>query len=1202
MATVHRRIGLALQIALVLVLAWAGEAWALEPGKSLLQFPERSWQTADGLPQNSVLALEQTPDGYLWGGTWEGLVRFDGARFTVFDKTNTPALPGRSVRCLELTADGTLWIGMPEGLARLYQGTFFPVVPPAGTVLSEPRDLMAARDGSLWIATDSGGLSRLSGNQFRTWRRSDGLSSDRVSSLAEDSAGTIWAGSDKGLQHWDGTAWSAPVPFEGREHMEVLSLTVDKQGTLWAGTGVGEVFQLRDGLMRHVPEASLPGAPVVVLLVDRAGSLWVGSLGLGLLRFSQGHGSGLDTTHPLAGSQISDLLEDTEGDLWIGTDARGLHRLKDAPFTAYGPQEGLAHDMVLAIRQMRDGSVWFGTVGGGVTRMLDGKMTSWTERDGLLINRVRAIAEGLDGSVWLGTRNGINRWRQGKLTSFGAEQGLTDVRAVLLDVDAQGTLWAGTPTGLFRLNGERFEPFVPRGGLPGGTLSALRAGAGGSLWVGTSEGGLLRLVDGQPTMLAAANSPMNTKVAALYEDEAGTVWIGTNDGLFRWRQGQFHHFSVTQGLFDNRIFHILPDGSGNLWMSSNKGISRVSVADLEAVAEGRLARVAPRVYGAEDGMRSEECNALGSPAGWRDQAGRLWFPTIRGAVAYTPGPEAARAPPPAALIEELLVDGHPIQATEQSPIPRGEGKVELHYTDAGLRAPTQLRFRYQLEGVDSDWVEAGTRRAAYYTRLPPGTYRFRVQARYEDTGGAAPGAELSFYLKPRLYQTWAFRVACALLCALTLAGGMWLRLHQARRREKNLQARVDARTAELATVNGDLKARLQELQSTRERLVHVEKMAAVGTLAAGVGHELNNPLAFIISNLHYVATEVNELGHHPEERSRWQEVEQALGEALQGTERMRHIIQDLRTFSRARPHHSRPVELHAVLDLAVSMADVQIRHRARRVKDYGEPPLVLGDETQLGQVFLNLLVNAAQALPEGHADQHEIRVSTRRDAQGNAVVAVSDTGPGIPPEVLPHIFEPFFTTKPVGVGTGLGLAICHSYIQAMGGDIRVRSQPGQGTTFEVVLPAAPRDAAAEPTAEAAARPALSGPRRRLMIIDNEPLLLAALSRTLSPEHDVVAVPGAHQALEQLRAGEPFALILCDLMMPDMTGMELHELLVREAPSLAERMVFLTGGAFTEAARAFLDTTNLPWLEKPFEPEALRVRIRALLLERSPPPA
>ncbi|HYO55426.1 two-component regulator propeller domain-containing protein [Archangium sp.] len=1190
----HRARSLA-ALLLVGLFASGGSASALEPDKAPRQFPHRAWQTADGLPQNSVLSLVQTPEGYLWGGTWEGLVRFDGARFTVFDRTNTPALPGRTIRSLAVGQDGTLWIGTDKGLASMREGTFLPVVPPAGTVLSNLQELLVTRDGSLWIATDGHGLTRLSQGRFRTWKKANGLASDEPLALAEDEAGGLWVGSTGGLQRWNGTAWTAPLPFEGGHQVAVRALAMDGEGTLWAGTEKGEVYRLQEGVPRRVPEASPPAAPVSAMLVDREGGVWVGSLGQGVRRVAGGRVSELEAGHALAGSVVSDLLEDVEGNLWIGTEGRGLHRLEDAPFTTYGPPEGLAHEMVLAIHEARDGSLWFSTVGGGVSRWRDGRMTSWNTSHGLILDRVRAIAESPDGSLWFGTREGISRWSAGTFTSFGAGQGLGDPRAYVLAVDADGTLWAGTPTGLFRRSGERFEPFTPRGGLPGQDITLLRPSAAGGLWVGTKNGGLAHLLDGQATVLTPENGPLDGKVLALHEETDGTLWIGTREGVFRWKAGRFRRFSSADGLFDERAFQILSDGRGHLWMSGNKGVFRVPLAELEAVAEGRRARVTSRAYGTEDGMRSQECNALGAPAGLRARDGRLWFPTIRGAVAYTPEHEQKRTPPPPVLIEELRVDGRPVPRSEWGRIPAGDGRIEFQYTAAGLRAPQRLRFRYQLEGFDADWVEAGAQRVASYTRLGPGHYRFRVEAEYADGGGAAPGVEVALYLRPRLHQTLPFRAACVLAAVLAVAGGVWLRLRRSRQRERELQAHVDQRTAELATLNADLKARLQELQATRERLVHAEKMAAVGTLAAGVGHELNNPLAFVVSNLHYVASEVREVVPRGEERERWGEVEQALVEALQGTERMRRIIQDLKTFSRVQPERHQRVEVHAVLELALSIAAAEMRHRARVVKDYGLVSAVLGDETRLGQVFLNLLVNAAQAIPVGHAGQHEIRITTRQDERGQVVVAVSDTGVGIPPEVLSRIFEPFFTTKPVGVGTGLGLSICHSYVQAMGGDIRVRSEVGRGTTFEVVL----RSALEDPPAVRAERSTASqgkGSRGRLMVIDDEPLLLAALSRTLAPEHEVVAFTGARQALERLRVGERYSLILCDVMMPEMTGLELYETLVREVPGQAERMVFLTGGAFTGAARAFLETTRRPCLDKPFEPEVLRARIHVLLVE------
>jgi ligand-binding sensor domain-containing protein/signal transduction histidine kinase/CheY-like chemotaxis protein len=1180
-------------VALLGLLGWSRSAQALTSDKSLRQFPLQTWRTMDGLPQNPFVSLAQTPDGYLWGSTWEELVRFDGVRFTTFDRNNTPELKSRSVPALITSRDGTLWIGTELGLSGMRQGRFFSVPLPQGLEMSYIRALCETRDGALWIGTSRNGLMRFLDGRFQVWTEAQGLASNRVSSLAEDGAGTLWVGTTNGLQRWDGSALQASPPFPG-SGKSVPTLSVSRDGALWVGTGDGTVYRLDQDTLTPVPEASLPGAAIEALLVDRGGTLWVGSASKGLLRLAKGQRSVLNSSQGLLSDTVHSLLEDAEGNIWISVDG-GMHRLKGAPFTPYGRPEGVPHDVITAILEARDGSLWLASEGSGVSRWHEGKLSTWTEREGLLHSEVHTLAEGPDGSLWIGTPQGVNRWKDGAITfSLGAAQGLPPGRVRTVFVDEQGAVWAGTRTGLARWNGEKVEVFTQREGLPADDVRLVLPRGAGGLWVATAGGGLASFDQGRAVTLSPPGKPMYADLNAIHEQPDGAMWIATNEGLYRWKQGRFTRLSHADGLFNDRIFQLLSDERGHLWMSSNKGVFRVALAELEAVADGRLARVRSHVYGVDDGMRSAECNGMGGPAGARTRDGRLWFPTSQGVVAYSPGEEDQAPPqaPPPVLIEELRVDRQPVPLPERGRASVHQGDVEIHYTSPSLRAPHQLRFRYRLDHFDTDWIEAGARRTAYYTQLPPGNYVFRVQAESREGGPASPETALELHLPPLLHQTVAFRVACILAGVLVVAGAVWLRLRQLKARELELKAHVAARTRELATVNASLEARVNELQDTRERLAQAEKMAAVGTLAAGVGHEINNPLAYIISNLHYIAGELREA--RPEgEPERWVEVEQALGEALQGADRVRRIVQELKTFSRARPQEQHRVDLQAVLESALSLAEAETRLRARVVKDYGAAPAVMGDASRLAQVFLNLLINATQALPEGHASQNEIRLSVRQDEQGRVVVAVIDTGAGIPPEVLPRIFEPFFTTKPVGEGTGLGLSICHTYLQAMGGDIRVRSELGRGTTVEVVL----LPAAAAPPEPGEKSPGAMSPTRRgrLMIIDDEPLLVAALARTLEPEHEVEAFTSARRALEQLRAGaQRYELILCDLMMPEMTGMELHETLAREAPEALERMVFITGGAFTEAARNFLDTTHRPWLEKPFEPATLRARIRALL--------
>jgi signal transduction histidine kinase len=371
--------------------------------------------------------------------------------------------------------------------------------------------------------------------------------------------------------------------------------------------------------------------------------------------------------------------------------------------------------------------------------------------------------------------------------------------------------------------------------------------------------------------------------------------------------------------------------------------------------------------------------------------------------------------------------------------------VDIRYTCPVLNSPERLRFRYRLMGVDADWVEGEPQRVAHYTRLPPGDHRFIVEARSTEGSGLVSSTELVFHLEPRIYQTIPFRAACVLALVLTVAGGVMLRLRQAREREHTLQARVDERTAELAM-------RLRQLESTRAKLAHAEKLAAVGTLASGVGHEINNPLAYILSNLRFLSTELGSFTKSEKELEQWKEVEEALADALQGADRVRKIVLALRTLARAQVEPPRRLDLHAVLDHALEVMDPELRRRARVMKDYGAPQAVLGDETRLSQAILQLLVNAAQAMPEETPASNEIHLITRQDKDGRTVIEVRDSGHGIAPELLPRIFEPFFTTKEAGEGTGLGLALCHSTIEAMGGEIHVESEPGRGATFRIFLP------------------------------------------------------------------------------------------------------------------------------------------------------
>jgi PAS domain S-box-containing protein len=387
-----------------------------------------------------------------------------------------------------------------------------------------------------------------------------------------------------------------------------------------------------------------------------------------------------------------------------------------------------------------------------------------------------------------------------------------------------------------------------------------------------------------------------------------------------------------------------------------------------------------------------------------------------------------------------------------------------------------------------------------------------------------------------------------------------------------------------------------EQMKLRSQLMVSDRMASVGTLAAGVAHEVNNPLAAVIANLDYVIEARGRVldADPPLRPYEWflNEVKAPLEDASEAARRVRLIVRDLKVFSRSPDEEPRgAIAVTTILESAIRMAWNELRHRARLVKDYGPVPDVEVNEARVGQVFLNLLVNAAQALPEGSADQNEIRISTRALGE-RVIVEVSDTGVGMSPAIMSRIFDPFFTTKPVGVGTGLGLAICQRLVTDMGGELSVTSQVGKGTTFRVALPVArtPTGRVAPPVRQASA----NSRRGRILVVDDEELIVRAVQRILGTEHDVVVTLVAREALALCTSGDTFNLILCDLMMPDMTGMDLFLELARVAPAQAENMVFLTGGAFTARAREFLAVTPIEHIEKPFEPANLRAFVQRYL--------
>jgi len=1017
-------------LALILSLS-AVEVAALDPAKEVTQYRLDVWTSKHGLPQNTVEAALQTRDGTLWLATQEGLARFDGVSFTTFDRRNRDALRQNRLTALAEDASGALWIGTRGGgLTRYRAGRFEAVDGLAATFV---RALAAAPDGGLWIGTDLG-LSRFEEGRLVDVYGKGALSEDGVRHLAVAPDGALFAGTKNGLYRVKGGKLTAFREADGLVADEVMSLYCDRAGTVWIGTLQG-LSRLRDGRFETLTEKDgLPENEVRALFEDRHGSLWIGTQGKGVARLSRGRLQTLTREDGLGSSSIRCFAEDREGSVWIGMLAGGLARLADAAFTPITTKQGLSSNITVNVFEDSRGDVWIGTQNDGLNRLRGGTVTVYRTADGLPHDGIRALAEDRQGNLWVGTRSGLARFRDGRFTVFTKEDGLPHEEIRALTTDRDGALWVGTERGgLARLEGDRFVVRGANEGLLGSSVRSLLVSRTGDVFIGTLNG-LGRLHQDRVTLYTTKDGLASDVVFSLYEDADGVVWIGTNGGgLSRLANGKIQSITTKEGLFDDTVGQILEDGAGRFWMSSYKGIFRVGRGELNALAEGRVAAIRSVSYGTADGMRSAECFAGPSPAGWKLRDGRLLFPTIEGVVAVSPEHLPLNGVRPPVFVETLVADGRSFDTRAAVELPPGTERVEIGYTALSLLVPEKVRFRYRLFGYDRDWVEVGTRRTAYYTHLPPGSFRFRVLACNNDGLWNEAGAELRFTRRPQLVETKAFYAVLAVAVALLGFGAYRLRVRQLGAREAELVAQVRERTLEL-----------EKAREAAEEANHVKTQ-----FLASTSHELRTPLNAIIGYTELLRDEAAE-------RHELDDFSHDLVRIEASARHLLGLINDILDLTKIEAGR---VELVTeTFDVKRLVEDVVATVKPL-VSKKGNTLAVTGldaagslhaDETRLKQVLFNLLSNAAKFTERG-----AIGLDVERSA-GRILFRVADSGIGMTGEQIEKLFVAFSqaeaaTSKKYG-GTGLGLAISRKLCRLMGGDVTVTSEPGTGSVFTVTLP------------------------------------------------------------------------------------------------------------------------------------------------------
>ncbi|HEY0986701.1 MAG TPA: two-component regulator propeller domain-containing protein [Kofleriaceae bacterium] len=1184
-----------------------------------------------GLMSSAVYVVGVRPDGAICAGNRGGLGCWTGRGFSQETAHGLPEIPVQTM----VSFAGKLWVGT-EGGGLYVQSDSGQFAPADGW--PDPRASIRA----LWADAEGlvvgVGATVMLGTGDGVWQSIGdvGLSGDLVSAVLRDRQGTLWIRTASRLwtlARGDTLAidLSAGLP-SGYDVTGVPNgMTIGPRGEVMIGTDVGVAYR-EDGRWRVIDRTiGMPAGAARSLFVDREGTMWIGSVGLVQLR-----GRGLverhDTSTGMPGNIVWNFRRDAEGTLWVGTN----RCLVKAIAGRWQCVDGTEKRVFRAIMFPPQGGVF---AGGSPSDLLyidpAGKVTSLSEFDRAEDRTILSLALGPEGDLWIGTSLGLHRLAHavpGRIERVEIPGVRPSGRFASMAV-IDGRLWTATDEGILVLDGGVWHLFDTTAGFRSRQMRRVMRRADGQICASYSEAvGVVcfRYANGAVSALQHIGRKQGLTTGMAYflgEDRQQRLWIGTGDGVDVVTARGVDHFDDSDGLAgnDSASNAFMVDNDGSLWLGSTGGAAHVfaqfydgppppprtaflagKVGD-RSILEATGALDLPHDRGALDlqfasssllDPKRIEYQTRLSPVDneWSSSLQRVArYPALLpgayrfgvrarvGAGDWGPPTELKFAVLPAwwqtrwflaLLVLTGLAGIGGMFALRQRAVLRRRTRQLNERTDASFRAVIDLMP--DLISVHRDgkmiYLNQASRRFLGLVSPDEPWDMLDINARIHPDD-IATVTEL--FRKVSGPDTPVSDVAEIRMRA---ADGGW-------------------RVCEVSAVYVDIGGAptvvssgrdVTERKRMRAKLLVSDRMASLGTLAAGIAHEINNPRSYVAGNREAMAeTLQGATGDAPLGAER-AELSEAVEQARDGAERVRKIVQGLRSFSRSEDQEKRvPLALPGVLEAAIRLTANQVRHRAQLLRDLGPTPLVVADDGRLTQVFINLLVNAAHAIPEGHSDDNRITVRTRTDEHGRAVIEVADTGMGMPPEVQARVFDPFFTTKDVGEGTGLGLSICHGIISGLGGQISIDSAPDHGTVVRVVLLPAPAEARA-PTPAVVVKPERNGHRRhRVMLVDDEPLVVHTMERLLRRDYDITVALCGQEAIEHIARGVRFDAIVSDVMMPNMTGIELIEEVRRLAPEQANRIIFLSGGAFTAQTREQLDSLGAPQLEKPVTAKELR---------------
>ena len=974
----------------------SAELSALSPDKALTQYTRTVWTQAQGLPQDTIRAIAQAQDGYLWLATNEGLVRFDGYDFVTYTK-NDGSIPNNAVNALAVGRSGTLWIGTLGGLTRYADKKFTTFSVKDGLPARSVNSLVEDHDGSVWM-TSGGFLCRFENGKIKTYPKESLAPVVTIQVVYEDAQGQLWVGGAGGVVKRVGDGFS-PVLGPSELKGNFIQALLSNQEGLWAAGNKGITLARRGGGVKQFDTRDgLPNNLVRALYQDSAGNLWAGTNG-GLSRL---HNSRF--VSPLPDNKddsdwVWSLFEDREGDLWVGMNS-ALNRFRDDLFVVYGRAEGLPSEQPTVVHQDNHGEIWVGYHDSGLVAFRGGKFRNYTTRDGLASNEIFGIRHSHNGDLLVGTRRGLNLIHDGHFMTYPdpSPPGPTVIYDVL--EDSRKCIWIASARGVYQWDGGKWRPALEvRGPTPTTYPVALAEDRNHSIWAGTLGDVLWLVRDGKhpdaPARVYATSDQLGGgQIRSLDADADGVLWIGSfGGGLSALQDGAFHNWGMREGLLSDNISHVQDDGSGDLWLSTTRGICRIPKRQLRDFSAGKIHILTPRNYGIEDGLRSAQC-APGFPTaggGTRTSDGRLWFPTGRGLATIDPHAIPPKtAPDPISRIVEVSVDGQILDVKGPALLRPGTGRVQFRYTGINLSTPERVQYSTRLVGLDPDWISVGRRRDITYNPLSPGKYRFMVRAALP--GGGVSESDFAFEMLPHFYQSgWFF-----LLCAILLFGGIYS-IYQFRLRQ----------------INRGFALVLEER----------------GRLAREIHDTLAQGFVGISSQLDALAVRLEE-----DPDVAWLNLEVARKMARHSLTEARRSVMDLRTSELEQQDLPAALEAAAhrwVAGTAVSIR-VSVSEVSSKIPDHLEQ---------------NLLRIAQEAVANAVKHAHARTIWVDLAAEDRALhLRIKDDGRGFEPSGGFSI-----------VGGHFGILGMRERAERLGGRFDLASRPGSGTQVEVRVPFAAKN-------------------------------------------------------------------------------------------------------------------------------------------------